>query len=148
MQIETKGQNNDFSPKEPVDALITEIDDLTDIADIAGSPITDCQHIDIGYIVLQPCKAFKNSLGNWNALPAANCTYANFKNHFREAQIALCKTGKITVDKGLNHTAVVDMVTEGVHVAFAENGAEISTMRTRKAAYVVKQKKCARWSNK
>ena len=104
--------------------LIIEIDDLVDIADLAGSPITDRQRIDIGYIILQHCKPFKNSLRNWHALSAANYMYANFKNHFRKAQIALHKTGKITVDKGLNHIAVVNIVTEGVNTEFAENDAE------------------------
>ena len=42
-----------FSPQEPVNMLITEIDDLVDIADLAGSLITDRQRVDIGYIVLQ-----------------------------------------------------------------------------------------------
>ena len=110
-----------FSPKEPVDTLITEIDDLVDIADLARLPITDRKRVDIGYIVLQRCKPFKNSLRSWNARPEAERTYANFKTHFRDAQIALRKTGEITVEEGLNHTAVVDMVTEGVRAAFAEN---------------------------
>ena len=113
-----------FSPKEPVDTLITEIDNLTDVADLAGLPITDLQRVDIGYVVLQWYKPFKNSLREWNALPAPQRTYANFKNHFCDAQIALRKTGKITVDEGLNHTAVVDMVTEEVCAVFTEKDAE------------------------
>ena len=107
-----------------MDTLITEINDLADIADLLGSPITGCQCIDIGYIILQQCKPLKNSLRNWNALHAANRTYTNFKNHFRKAKIALRKTRKISVDEGLNHTAVVNMITEGVRVAFLENSAE------------------------
>ena len=41
-----------FSPQEPVDTLVTGIKDLADIADLAGSMITDRQRVDIGYIVL------------------------------------------------------------------------------------------------
>ena len=74
-----------FSPAEPVDTLITEIDNLAAIADLAGSPISDCQRVDIGYLVLQRCKPFKNSLHDWNACPAVDRTYANFKTHFCDA---------------------------------------------------------------
>ena len=104
-----------------MDTLITEIDNLTDIADLAGSPILDHQRVDIGYLVLQRCKPFKNSLCKWNALPGANRAYANFKTHFRDTQIALPKTGEITVSAGLNHAKMVNMVKEGVCAAFAEN---------------------------
>ena len=61
-----------FSPTEPVDTLITKIDDLADIADLAGSPLTDRQRVDVGYIILQGAKPFKNSLCDWNACPAAD----------------------------------------------------------------------------
>ena len=120
-ELKHKVENMQFSPTEPVDTLITEIDDLADIADLAGSSLTDRQRVDIGYIVLQRSKPFKNSLRDWNARPANQRTYANFKTHFRDAQIALRKTGEITVEEGLNHAEVVNMVTEGVRAAFAEN---------------------------
>ena len=120
-ELKQKVETMQFSPTEPVDTLITEIDDLADIADLAGSPISDRQRVDIGYLVLQQCKPFKNSLRDWNARSAVDRTYANFKTHFCDAQIALRKTGEITIDQGLNHAAVVDMVTEGVRAAFAES---------------------------
>ena len=115
-----------FSPKEPVDTLITEIENLADIADLAGSPISDRQCVDIRYLILQRCKPFKNSLCDWNAWPTADCTYINFKTHFRDTQIALRKTGEITVEEGLNHAAVMGIVTEGVQAAFAEHTPTVS----------------------
>ena len=51
-----------FAPNEPVDTLVTEIKDLADIAEIAGSPITDRQCVDIRYIVLQQCCQYKTGL--------------------------------------------------------------------------------------
>ena len=119
--LKQKVETMQFSPQEPVDTLITEIDDLADIADIAGSPITDLQRVEIGYIVLQRCKPFKTGLREWNERPAADRTWANFKTHFRDAQISLRKTGDITIEEGLNHTAVVDMVAEGARTALAEH---------------------------
>ena len=113
-----------FSPRELADTLITENDDLVDIADLTGLAITDCQRVDIGYLVLQQCKPFKNSLRDWNALPPANRTYTNFKTHFCDAQIALHKTGEITVKEGINHTEMFNMGTKGVREAFAETTTE------------------------
>ena len=107
-----------FSPTEPVDTLITDIDDL---ADLAGSPLTDRQCVDIGYIILKQSKQFKNSLRNCNARQISDQTYTNFKSHFCDAQIALRKTGEITVEEGLNHVEVINMVTEGVRVSLPEN---------------------------
>ena len=119
-ELKQKVETMQFSPTEPVDTLITKINELADIADLAGSPLTDRQRVDIGYIVLQRSKPFKNSLRDWNTRPNVDRTYDNFKSHFRDAQIALRKTGEITVEEGLNHMEVVNMVTEGVRAAFAE----------------------------
>ena len=38
----------------------------------------------------------------------------NFKNYFFAVQVALRKTNGITVDEGMNHTELVNMVSEGV----------------------------------
>ena len=52
-KLKQKVENMQFAPNEPIDTLVTEIKDLVDIAEIAGSPITDCQRVNIGCIVLQ-----------------------------------------------------------------------------------------------
>ena len=80
-------------PQEPIDMLVTEINDLADIGEIAGSLITDRQRFDIGYIVLQRCKQYKTGLKEWNERPAVDRTWNNFKIHFCNVQIALRKTG-------------------------------------------------------
>ena len=91
--LKQKVETMTFLPKEPIDTLIKEIDDLVDVADLAKLPITDRQRVDIEYIVLQRCKPFKNALRKWNARPVGDYTYANFKTHFCDSQIALRKTG-------------------------------------------------------
>ena len=56
----------------------------------------------------------------WNKLPPQDRTWSNFKTHFRDVQIASHKTGDLTINKGLNHTKIVNMVSEGVQVAHEE----------------------------
>ena len=119
--LKQKVETMHFSPTEPIDTLITEIDDLADIAELAGSPITDRQRVDMGYIILQRCKPFKTGLREWNAFQPGNRTWVNFKQHFSDIQIALRKTGEISIEEGLNHASVVNMVTEGVRAALAEH---------------------------
>ena len=118
--LKQKVETMQFTQQEPVDTMITEVDDLADIAELASSPITDRQRVDMGYIILQCCKPFKTCLREWKGRPLVDCTWDNFKTHVREAQIALRKTGKITIDEGLNHTNIVNMVTEGVRAALAD----------------------------
>ena len=120
-ELKQKVENMKFAPQEPVDTLVTEIEDLADIAEIAGSPITDRQRVDIGYIVLQRCRQYKTGLKERNERPQADRTWNNFKTHFRDIQIALRKTGDLTIDEGLNHTEIVNMISEGVRVALEDH---------------------------
>ena len=75
-----------FSANKTVDTLTTEIDNLGDIADLAKSPILDCQCIDMGYIVLQRCRPFKTGLKEQSDLPNTDKTWANFKTYFGNAK--------------------------------------------------------------
>ena len=119
-ELKNKVETMQFSANEPVDTLTTEIDDLADIADLAESPISDRQRVDIGYLVLQRCRPFKVGLKEWNDLPTNNKTWNTFKTHFRDAQIALRRTGDITMEQGLNHAELINMVEQGVRAALAE----------------------------
>ena len=98
--LKQKVETMHLSPsQEPIIMLITEVDDLADIVDLAGSPLTYCQRVDKAYIVFQQCKPSKTSLREWNGRPAADRTCNNFKNHFCEAQILLRKQEKILLRK-------------------------------------------------
>ena len=77
--MKQKVENMKFAPQEPVDTLVTEIKDLADIAEIAGSLIIDHQRVNVGYIALQQCRQYKTGLKEWNDLPQQDCTWNNFK---------------------------------------------------------------------
>ena len=61
-KLKNKVKTMQFSANKPVDTLTTKINDLADIADLAESPISDRQRVDVGYLVLQRCRPFKTSL--------------------------------------------------------------------------------------
>ena len=71
-----------YGPQEPIDMLVTEIKDVADIAEIAGSLITDHQRVSIGYIQLQRCKQYKSGLKERNKHPVNDHIKNNFKIHF------------------------------------------------------------------
>ena len=104
--------------------LITENNDLADITDIATSLITDRQRFNMGYIILQRCKQYKTGLRKWNEHPLADRTWANLKTQFCNVKIALRKTGELAINEGLNRSAIVDMVSEGVWAALDEHELE------------------------
>ena len=109
-----------FEPNEPIDTIFTEIDNYAEICALTNSPLSNKQQIDFGYILILKMLKYKSALRKWNELPAADKTYDNMKTVFRKAQRAIRKTGEITVQEGLNHTELVNFVSEGVFQAMGE----------------------------
>ena len=111
-----------FDPNEPIDSIFTEIENYAEICALADSPLTDKQQIDFGYILILKMLKYKSSLRKWNELPAPQKTYDNMKTVFRKAQRAMRKTGELTIQEGINHTELVNLVSEGVFQAMGETG--------------------------
>ena len=109
-----------FEPNEPIDTIFTEIENYAEICALTNSPLSNKQQIDFGYILILKMLKYKSALRKWNELPAADKTYDNMKTVFRKAQRAIRKTGEITVQEGLNHTELVNFVSEGVFQAMGE----------------------------
>lgn len=74
-----------FDPNtDSIDTLYKEIDDLVDLSGHAGVPMTTAQSVTIAYVILWRCAVLKDYLKTWNAKPAPDKTWANFKTHFRD----------------------------------------------------------------
>lgn len=103
-----------FTANEPVDTIFTEVENYKELCEIADSPITDKQTIDYGYMLIMKTLKYKSTLKSWNALEAAQKTWNNFKDTFRDAQKAMRKTGELSTPDNLNHTDLLNVVSEGV----------------------------------
>eukprot|EP00957_Ditylum_brightwellii_P031703 2404477-Ditylum_brightwellii.AAC.1 len=103
-----------FHPNEPINTVFTEVDDPSDIVEIAKRPIMDKQKVDLAYLIIQWALKFKLALKQWNSKPKVDCTYATFRTYFCKAQCELYWTGDLTMEEGLNHTKLVKMVMEEV----------------------------------
>ena len=53
-----------YDPQDPVDVVFTEIDDLAEIAEAIGDPLSDVQQTKLGYVILQNTKRFSSGLKN------------------------------------------------------------------------------------
>ena len=115
-QVETMA----FNPNEPIDNIFTEIDNLAELAEMAHSPFSEQQKINMAYIILQNTNKFESGLENWNIKPTHTKTWENCKKHFRDAQKNLRKTGQLTNNNNLNETNLVNMISEGVRTAMDE----------------------------
>ena len=108
-------ENLSYPPSEPVDTIFAEIDDLASIAEIASSPITAAQKINMAYLLFQKKQVYKSALSKWDEKPSYDKTWDEFKTHFRSAYKALRRTGALTIRETLERDEVMNMVTDGVN---------------------------------
>ena len=101
--------------------MLTEVDDLSDIAEIAKSLISDLQKVDMAYLLLQRTTKFSSVLTKWNEKADADKTWDNFKKHARDAQLILRNTGQLTVQESMNQAEIVNLVSKGVRQALADH---------------------------
>ena len=103
-----------FDPQDPVDVIFTEIDELAEVADAIGDPLTDVQQTKIGYVVLQNTKRFSSGLKKWDEKQLADKTWTNFKTHFRLVQKNMRRTGVLSVNEAMNHDDMINAVSQNV----------------------------------
>eukprot|EP00957_Ditylum_brightwellii_P130511 9956207-Ditylum_brightwellii.AAC.1 len=76
--------------------------------------------INIAYLILQQTYTYRADLKGWNQKPQAQKIWVNFKTDFCTAQKELCRTGKLAVEDSVNHTELVNMVSEGIQQALQQ----------------------------
>ena len=75
-----------FHPADPMILLYNPIKKLAKMAVAAGIQYTQDQVLDMGLTVIKNTRDFERALGDWEAKPAADKNWINFKLHFNEAQ--------------------------------------------------------------
>ena len=63
---------------------------------------------------------YKSTLKEWNKKAPADQTWANFKILFRDTHRAMKKTGELRQQEGLNHTELMNVVSDGVRDAIKD----------------------------
>ena len=113
-ELTTRVETLTFPPTEPVDTIFVEIEDLAAIADIANTPLSPTQKINMAFIHFQKCHIYKLALNKWDEKPHDEKTWNAFKVHFREAHKTLRRTGALTIDDTMNRDQVMNLVLEGI----------------------------------
>ena len=98
-----------------MDTIFAEIDELVAIAEIAWSPMTASQKINMAYIMFQKAHVYKSALAHWDEHDPASKTWDTFKTHFCLAYKALRRTGALMVKDTMEHQEIMNIVTDGVH---------------------------------
>ena len=75
-----------WDPNSPFDCLVKQIEDGQDYADDGGQPYTAEQLLRIAYTLVFKTGLYFKDCKTWNARPAAQHTWDNFKIHFQTAQ--------------------------------------------------------------
>ena len=75
-----------YHPADPMILLFNPIEKLKKILLAANIAYTTAQILDIGLTVIRNTCNFKRALGNWEAIPGADKTWDQFKNHVKAAQ--------------------------------------------------------------
>jgi len=112
-----------YDISQPVDLIFDAIEDLSELAEYANSPLTPQQMIDMAHLPLATQPLFLNDIRAWTRRPLIQRTWDNMKLHFREAQIDLQTATTTAADvyhqqpafHGANAvTTVADLVNQGV----------------------------------
>jgi hypothetical protein len=111
--------NMHYDISQPVDTVFNCIDDLSDLAEHASSPMTAQQMIDLAYVIFAKQTILQPDLRLWNRRPVAERTWTNMTTHFREAQIDLSSlptAGDMfhqqPVHQANNVTSIADLVVQ------------------------------------
>ena len=76
----------------PIDIIYTSVDDLREIAEMAGNPYTPEQLVDLGYMVVASQLVFRSDLCRWIRNLSVGQSWPEFISLFREAHPELCET--------------------------------------------------------
>jgi hypothetical protein len=81
--------NMHYDISQPVDNVFNNIDDLSDLAETANSPMSSQQMIDLAYVIFAKQPILQPDLRLWNRKPVADRTWDNMMEHLCDAQIDL-----------------------------------------------------------
>ena len=86
-----KVESIQYQHSEPVLTIFHEVQEFGEYAKASGATMSGNQLIDIATIILQRANIFTSDFRKWNAKPAEEKTWANYRTHFDVAQDSIKK---------------------------------------------------------
>lgn len=120
-----------WDPSTPIETLFNQIQTNCDIADMAEQPFTDAQKLSFAYTLVYKTGMYFDACKEWNAKPAADKTWDNFKLHFKAEQIRLDSQQRTTQQGGYHaaNAAVTAQAAEAIAQIIANTNAERAAER-------------------
>ena len=103
----------DYTIDEPISIIFDAVEDVVEIVELAGSPYSLDQIVDIGYIILFKNRIFRSDIRKWMRRSEYEKLWPNFILSFTEALRELRDTDA-TVDEFGFHSAnaIVSQIVE------------------------------------
>ena len=102
---EDEAKKTVYNPRDSIASVFSVVDNLVELAELAATPISLAQQVNIGYVILHKTGKFLQPIVDWNWKPVVDNTWANFKTHFRTAHKELRATTNLTAqDAGMHHS--------------------------------------------
>ena len=98
----------------PIDTVFTAVQELTDMAAMAGIPFSIPQTINMAYRVLNNTRKFASAITKWNRKPPVEKTWMNFKNFFRQAHEELRETTDLTAQETPFQANAIQEIIQGL----------------------------------
>ena len=109
-----------YDVNEPIDIIFNAVEDLCEIADLAGCPYSPRQQVNIGYLILQKQPIFRSDVRKWMRKPTVDKTWPNFIDHFRQAHQELRDTDTTINELGFQSAnAIVEQIVAALQQADA-----------------------------
>ena len=107
--------NMTYDPNKPIDLLFNKISKYATVADVAGSPETPSQLVNIAPIILAKPGIFSHDIRTWHSKNENDKNWPSCKTHFKDAQKLLRMTGGTVSDLGLHGAnAMVEQIIQGI----------------------------------
>jgi hypothetical protein len=125
-----------WDPSGRLEDLISRLEDIQELATDANRPIPDTDLTDSAFSSMFSCGLYDDECKTWEARPAAELTWPNFKAHFLEAQATLHrKRSRSTSNAGYTANAATQELEALVGQLVANNENYMNTARQDYAAF-------------
>jgi hypothetical protein len=122
--------NMPYDISQPVDTVFNAIEDLSDLAEHANSPMTMQQMVDLAYVIFAKQPILQPDLRLWHRKPIIDRTWANMLQHFREAQNDLSTiptAADVYHQQPVHHANAVTTMADTVNTALQQRELSLAT---------------------
>lgn len=120
-----------WDPSTPIESMYKQIQTNCDIAELANQPYSNAQKLSFAYTLVFKTGMYFDACKEWDAKPAADKTWDNFKLHFKNEQTRLDRQNRTTQQGGYHsaNAAIAAQAAESVAKIIANTNAERAAER-------------------